>query len=178
MIETERLVLRPFQEADKESVFRVNGDSRVMDWLGGPIDRATSDATVDRINAHIRDHGFGFWAAEYRPDNRLIGMIGLGRMPSDLPPAPAVEAGWRLAPEYWGRGLAAEGATAALKWAFAHLATEEVVAITSVTNLRSQAVMRKSGMVEDPTRAFDHPQVGEDDPQRRHVLFVANRPTG
>jgi hypothetical protein len=42
------------------------------------IDRASSDAMINRINAHILDHGFGFWAAGYRPERRLIGMIVFG----------------------------------------------------------------------------------------------------
>jgi RimJ/RimL family protein N-acetyltransferase len=177
MIETDRLILRELRDNDREAVFAVNGDSRVNSWLGGPIDRAQSDASLDRISAHIRDHGFSFWGAEYRPEKRLIGMIGLGHMPTDLPPAPAIEIGWRLAPDYWGRGLAVEGATAVLKWAFANLAIDEVVAITSGINARSQAVMRRIGMLEDPSRGFDHPRVGEDDPLRRHVLYAAHRST-
>jgi RimJ/RimL family protein N-acetyltransferase len=175
MIQTERLILRSFRDSDREAAFQVNGDSRVSDWLGGPIDRAGSDASLDRINAHIEAHGFGFWAAEYRPDRRLIGMIGLWHMRPDLPPAPAIEVGWRLAPDYWGRGLAVEGATAVLAWAFANLSIEDVVAITAASNFRSQSVMRRCGMREDPSRAFEHPQLGEGHPLRRHLVFVARR---
>jgi RimJ/RimL family protein N-acetyltransferase len=173
MIETERLILRPFRETDGDAAFQVNGDSRVSDWLGGPLDRAASDAMIDRCNAHIRDHGFGFWAAEYRPEARLIGMIGVRHMPTDLPPAPAIEAGWRLAFDYWGRGLASEGAAAAIAWAFKDLATQEVIAITAVGNLASQRVMRRCGMIEDPLRRFAHPRLAEDHPLRQHVVYVA-----
>jgi len=174
-IETVRLFLRPFREADHEAFAALNGDPRVSDWLGGPIDRAASDAIVDRINAHIAEHGFGFWAAELKAERRLVGMIGIRRMPDDLPCAPAIEAGWRLSPDVWGRGLAAEGARAALDWGFAHLPDDEIVAITAIGNLRSQAVMRRIGMTEQPDRAFDHPLLPEDHPLRRHVLYAARR---
>lgn len=121
MIETARLILRPFRDADRDAFAALNGDPRVSDWLGGPIDRAQSDAAVDRINAHIAEHGFGFWAAERKADGRLIGMVGLMRMGPELPPAPAIEAGWRLAPDAWGQGYVTEGAKAAFAWGFAEL---------------------------------------------------------
>lgn len=176
LLETARLVLRPFREEDRDAFAAINGDPRVNDWLGGPIDRAASDAVIDRINAHIAEHGFGFWAAELKAERRLIGMIGIRRMPEDVPPAPAIEAGWRLAPGVWGQGLAAEGARAALDWGFSRLPDDEIIAITAAGNLRSQAVMRRIGMVEQPQRGFDHPLLPEDHPLRRHVLFAAKRP--
>lgn len=174
-VESARLILRPFREEDRAPFAALNGDARVSDWLGGPIDRAASDATLDRINAHIAEHGFGFWAAELKADGRLAGMIGIRRMPADLPPAPAIEAGWRLSPEAWGQGLAAEGARAALDWGFANLPDDEIIAITATGNLRSQAVMRRIGMVEQPDRGFDHPLLPLDHPLRRHVLYAAKR---
>ena len=169
MIETARLVLRPFRDADRDAFAALNGDPRVSDWLGGPIDRAASDAAVDRINGHIAEHGFGFWAAERKADRRLVGMIGLKQMAPELPPAPAIEAG--------GQGLAAEGAQAALAWGFAHLQADEIIAITAVGNLRSRAVMQRIGMVEQPERGFDHPHLAEGHPLRRHVVYAAKAAT-
>jgi RimJ/RimL family protein N-acetyltransferase len=178
MIETARLILRPFHEADRDPFAALNGDPRVGDWLGGPIDRAASDAAIDRINAHVAEHGFGFWAAERRADGRLIGMIGLARMTPELPPSPAVEAGWRLAPEAWGQGFAVEGAQAALAWGLANICADEIIAITAVGNLRSRAVMQRVGMVERPERSFDHPRLAPDHPLRRHVVYSVRRPPG
>lgn len=148
MIETARLILRPFRDADRDAFAAINGDPRVSDWLGGPIDRAASDAVVDRVNAHIAAYGYGFWAAERKADARLIGLIGLKPMEDDLPPAPAVEIGWRLAPDAWGQGFATEGGAAALDWGFARRVASEIIAITAAGNLRSQAVMRRIGMTE------------------------------
>jgi RimJ/RimL family protein N-acetyltransferase len=172
-IETGRLILRPFRDADRDAFAALNGDPRVSDWLGGPIDRAQSDAGVDRINTHIAEHGFGFWAAERKADGRLIGMIGLKRMGLELPPGPAIEAGWRLTPDAWGQGLVTEGAQAALAWGFAQLQVREIIAITAVGNLRSRAVMQRIGMTEQPGREFDHPGLAEDHPLRRHVVYAA-----
>ena len=176
MIETERLILRAFRDEDREPLAAINGDPRVYDWLGGPIGREQSDALIDRVNAHIARHGFGFFAAERKADARLIGMVGLQVLRPELPPAPGVELGWRLAPGAQGSGLATEGAAAALAWGFANLDHEELIAFTAATNVRSQAVMRRIGMTHDPARDFDHPSLAEGHPLRRHVVFVARRP--
>jgi RimJ/RimL family protein N-acetyltransferase len=177
VIETARLVLRPFRDADRAPFAALNGDPRVGDWLGGPFDRAASDATIARVNSHIVEHGFGFWAVVRKSDARLIGMIGLKHMAPELPPAPAIEAGWRLSPEAWGQGFAAEGAQAALAWGFAQLQADEIIAITAVGNLRSRAVMERIGMAEQPERAFDHPNLAEGHPLRRHVVYAAKAAT-
>lgn len=175
MIETPRLILRAFREADLADFAEVNGDPRVHAWLGGPIDRAASDAIAVRINTHIARHGFGLWAAELKAAGRVAGFIGLAHV-EDLPMGPVIEMGWRLSPDTWGQGLASEGAKAALDWAFANLDADEIVAFTAETNLASQGVMRKIGMIHDPSRDFDHPRLAEDHPLRRHVLFAVRRP--
>ena len=175
MIETDRLILRAFREADREAFAAINGDPRVNEWLGGPISREQSDATLDRINAQIAADGFGFWAAERKDDGRLVGMIGLRR--NTAGPAPiALELGWRLSPDAQGTGLATEGAKAALDWGFANLGTGEILAWTAATNVRSQAVMRRIGMDHDPARDFVHTGLAEGHPLRRHVVFAARRP--
>ncbi|MBL8770485.1 MAG: GNAT family N-acetyltransferase [Phenylobacterium sp.] len=175
MIETDRLILRAFREEDRAPMAAINGDPRVNEWLGGPIGREQSDAFVDRVNAQIAADGFGFYAAERKADGRLIGMIGIRRNVS--PPAPtAIELGWRLSPEAQGTGLATEGAQACLDWGFANLDTDEILAWTASTNVRSQAVMRRIGMAADPSRDFVHTGLPEGHPLRQHVVFAARRP--
>jgi len=175
MIETERLILRAFREDDRAPLAAINGDPRVGEWLGGAIDRAASDALLDRLNAEIARDGFGFFAAERKADGRLVGMIGI-RAQKDAPPAPCLELGWRLAVEAQGQGYATEGARALLDWGFATQGNDEILAWTAASNLRSQAVMRRIGMDPDPALDFDHPALAEDHPLRRHVVFVAKRP--
>ena len=64
MIQTDRLVLRPAVDADRDAIAAMNGDTRVSDWLGGPIDRAASDAFVDGL-AHFRAARFEAAASEF-----------------------------------------------------------------------------------------------------------------
>jgi RimJ/RimL family protein N-acetyltransferase len=176
MIETPRLILRNYTEDDREAFAALNGDPRVGDWLGGAIGRAASDAMMDRIVAHIAEHGWGLWAAERKDDGRLVGFTGLATVEEgDLPVGPAVEIGWRLVPPVWGQGFATEGGRAALDWGLANLDTPEIVAFTAATNLKSRAVMARLGMTHDPARDFDHPRLAEDHPLRRHVVYAARR---
>jgi RimJ/RimL family protein N-acetyltransferase len=176
MIETERLILRPWRDADRAPFAEINGHPGVGGWLGGVLDAGRSDALVERITAHMAEHGFGFWAAERKADGRLVGAIGPMVMGEDMPAPGAIELGWRLHPDAQGRGLATEGAAAARDWAFAALGAAEVVAITAEANGRSQAVMRRLGMSHDPARDFDHPRLAAGHPLRRHVFYAMARP--
>ena len=175
MIETERLILRPPEDRDRVALAAMNGDPRVGDWLGSTLTSEQNDAMIDRVLAHIAEHGFGFWAVERKADGVIAGMAGLLAMSADMPPGPAVEVGWRLSPATWGQGYASEAARAAVEWAFAELKPPEVVAITAHSNLKSQAVMRRIGMSPEPHRDFDHPKLAPDHPLRRHVTFAIRR---
>ena len=177
MIETPRLILRPYTQADRDAFAALNGHPEVGRWLAGVMDREASDAMMDRISGQIAEQGFGFWGAERKADGRLVGMIGLLVMGEGLPAPGAIELAWRVHPDAQGTGLATEGAAAARDWAFANLDIDEVVAITAETNVRSQGVMTKIGLVRDPSRDFDHPKLAEDHPLRRHVFFAQKRPS-
>ena len=80
-----------------------------------------------------------------------------------------IEIGWRLRTEFWDQGYATEAAQACVALA-AKLGIEELVAFTTVTNLRSQRVMQKLGM--ELLCEFDHPALPEGHPLRRHVLYL------
>jgi len=175
MIETPRLILRAWREADRPAFAAINGDPRVGDWLGGAIDRAASDAVMDRLQAQIDADGFGFWAAERREDGRLVGMIGLRRQDA-APPGPCLELGWRLSPDAQGAGLATEGAKAALDWGFSNHDAPEILPGTAHTNVRSQAAPRPIGRLPDFAPGFGHPTPAADHPLRRDAMSAPRRP--
>lgn len=174
MIETERLILRPWRDSDREPFAAINADPRVAEWLGGVRSPAETDEMINRVDAHVARLGYGFWAAERKADGLLVGMIGL-KFHEESPPGPCVEMGWRLAHDFWGQGLATEGARAALAWGFANIDVDEIIAFTAATNLASQAVMTRIGMTRDPARDFEHPQLAMGHPLRPHVVFAARR---
>jgi RimJ/RimL family protein N-acetyltransferase len=175
-LETERLVLRQWQETDREPFRRINADPRVMGFFPGTLSAGESDALVDRIERHFEQHGFGLWAAELRADQSLIGFVGLAAPTFEAAFTPCVEIGWRLSAHYWGQGLATEAAREVVRYAFGELRLESLVSLTVPANIRSRRVMEKIGMTRDPRDDFNHPNLPEGHPLRRHVLYRLLRP--
>ena len=62
MIETPRLIIRPWQESDRAPFAAMGADPEVMAHFPALLSRAESDAMVDRIGLMLADQGFGFWA--------------------------------------------------------------------------------------------------------------------
>lgn len=176
MIVTDRLILRPWKEDDREPFFRMNSDPAVMQFLPKCLSRAESDALVDRIHSHFQKHSFGLYAVNRRNGPSFIGFIGLSVPAFQAHFTPCVEIGWRLAADQWGRGLATEGATAILRYAFDELNLPEVVSFTVPANVASRRVMEKIGMRHDSAGDFDHPSLPEGSPLRRHVLYRVQNP--
>jgi RimJ/RimL family protein N-acetyltransferase len=133
----------------------MNGDARVMRFVGEgrPLDRPGSDALLERIEVHWAEHGFGLWAVqELEGSGKPLGFCGLA-IPSFLPEVlPAVEVGWRLRRDAWGRGYAAEAAQAALAWGWEDLGLEQVIAIVDPRNDASLRVAEKLGMTRGRDR--------------------------
>jgi RimJ/RimL family protein N-acetyltransferase len=168
---TPRLHLRRWRKTDRIPFQAINADPRVMEFMPGPLSAQHSDDLIGRIEQHLDRHGFGLYAAELLEDKTLIGFIGLNIPGYDAPFMPAVEIGWRLAVDYWGRGLATEGARAVVDRAFNTLQLSSLVSFTVPENLRSRRVMEKLGMTHDPANDFDHPSLPPGHRFRHHVLY-------
>jgi ribosomal-protein-alanine N-acetyltransferase len=177
MIQTGRLILRTWREEDLAPFAAMNADPRVREFFPGLLTAAESDAEARRLQQRFQQDGFCFFAAELRTGPTFIGFVGIQTMNFAVPslPQPAVEIGWRLAPRFWGKGLAVEGARAVLDYAFHQVNLQQVVAITVPANVRSRRVMEKIGMNHVPALDFDHPRLAEGHPLRPHVLYRLTR---
>jgi RimJ/RimL family protein N-acetyltransferase len=159
-VETERLVLRPWRPAeDLDALAAMNADPAVMRWVAPnrPLRREETAEFLDRMVRHWDEHGFGLWAVVPREEEGAphIGFAGLA-IPSFLPAIlPAVEVGWRLAPAWWGRGLATEAARASVAFGFERLGLRSIVSVIDARNERSLRVAEKLGM--RPGRDRLHP---------------------
>jgi RimJ/RimL family protein N-acetyltransferase len=142
VIETDRLVLRRFVEADRETVARWNADPVFTRHLRGVHTREQSNAVFDRWERHWDEHGFGLLAVTWKETGQLIGRTGpqFHRAWAHDP-----EVGWALDPVWWGRGIATEAGAASIAWAFGGLGYARVVSITTEENLASRNVMAKLG---------------------------------
>jgi RimJ/RimL family protein N-acetyltransferase len=177
VLRTERLVLRPWRDADLAPFAALNADPRVREHFPSCLTQAESDASAERIRGFFDLRGYGLWAAEVVGGAPFIGFIGLAEPSFVAHFTPCVEIGWRLAHEHWGQGYATEGARAALGVGFEVLELAEIVSMTTATNTRSRRVMEKLGMRRDPAEDFDHPNLAPGSPARRHVLYRLRNPT-
>ncbi|MGA3346508.1 MAG: GNAT family N-acetyltransferase [Terracidiphilus sp.] len=168
---TDRLLLRRWRDEDRLPFQQLNADPRVMEFMPGLLAPEASDQLIAHIETHFEQHGFGPFAAELREGGAFLGYIGLYVPTFNAKFMPAVEIGWRLSAEYWGRGLATEGANAVVQHAFKELGLENLVSFTVPENLRSRRVMEKLGMTHNSADDFDHPSMPGGHPLRRHVLY-------
>jgi RimJ/RimL family protein N-acetyltransferase len=166
-LRTERLVLRRWRESDLEPWAAMNADPEVREHLGGVMTREQSDASVAAFESDFDERGFGWWAVEVGATGEFIGFAGLDQVEEDMP-FTGVEIGWRLSRSSWGRGYATEAARATLTFGFETLKLPEILAITTLGNVRSQAVMRRIGMTL--ADEFDDPTAPEG-PLRRSVVY-------
>jgi RimJ/RimL family protein N-acetyltransferase len=174
-IRTERLILRNWEERDRDLFHRINSDDRVMEFFDFRRDRATADAVMDKMREEIARDGYGWTAAELIATGECIGFIGLHPVEiPDLGRSGTFEIGWRLSQEFWGKGFASEGARALLDFGFGKLDLQEIISFAVWSNARSTAVMERLGMRRDPSADFDHPRV-VDPHLKRHVLYRLKR---
>jgi len=150
VLTTSRLRLRPWRDKDLEPYAALNADARVREFFPGTMTADESAASMRHIREHFARHGFGLWAAEEIGGAPFIGFIGLAIPVFDAHFMPCVEVGYRLAFDHWSRGYATEGARAALEFGFESAGLDEIVSMTTVTNVRSRRVMTKLGMTHNP----------------------------
>jgi 3-dehydroquinate dehydratase/shikimate dehydrogenase len=172
---TERLRLRQWNSTDREPFAKFNADARVMEYFYSTLTRAESDAVADVIQEHIEQNGWGLWAVEIPDVVSFAGFIGLSQPRFSAHFTPCTEIGWRLGPEFWGRGYASEGARAVMRFGLETLALDEIVSFTSASNKPSRRVMERIGMTHDPRDDFDHPGLPLEHELRRHVLYRKSR---
>lgn len=138
----------------------MDSDPQVMVMLGGVRDEAETGAYLARNLHHWTTHGFGLWILRDVQDNRVAGRAVLRHLLVEG--SDEVEVGYGFFAEFWGRGLATEIAAACLQLGRVELDLPSIVAITLPSNLRSQRVMTKVGLVYE--REVSHEGL-------THVLF-------
>lgn len=177
MIQTDRLTLRPWREADKPAFAAIINTPAMMHHFGGVAPRPAIDAILDQQIASQAHDGCSMWAVEV--DGDLAGICGVRWQrfyPGQIPVDGELEIGWRIGERWWGRGLARDAAAASLTWAWANTDAPRVAAWTSAGNTRSSGLMRRLGMRRAPALDFHHPKVAASDPDGAMVVYVIDRP--
>ena len=163
VVETERLRLEPWDRREHTAgLAAMNADPEVMRFVnaGGTFTRVESRVASDRLAEHWRTYGFGLWAVLEKASGRMVGFAGLAH-PLWLPGwERAVEVGWRLHRDVWGRGYATEAGRAGLDYGFGTLELAEIISLIHPDNRRSLAVAGRLGLVH--RERLRHPQRPED----------------
>jgi RimJ/RimL family protein N-acetyltransferase len=174
-LRTERLLLRQWRDSDLDPWAAMNADPLVREFLGGPLTREQSAASLDRFRTDIETRGWGFWAVEVTGTGEFAGFAGFDEVDKDMP-FHGVEIGWRLARGAWGHGYATEAARVCVEYGFGRLGLHEILAVAAKGNVRSHAVMRRLGMTHDPAEDFEDPTEPPGSPQRAAVLYRLKNP--
>jgi RimJ/RimL family protein N-acetyltransferase len=171
IIETERLILRTWKKEDAEAYFQINQDPKVIEFLRGPLTIEQVNEFIPAVNSHGNMHGYTLWTACLKETGELIGFIGLNYTDWESHFTPAVEVGWRLGSQFWGKGYATEGAKASLDYGFKKCGLKEIISFTVPANVRSIRVMEKIGLKRDLNGDFAHPKLPADHHLSQHILY-------
>ena len=144
-LESERLLIRPFQLGDEVAMYELNSNPIVQKYTGDTLVKSVEQAKDILTNVVLKDykdHGYGRLAVIYKPNNKLIGFTGIKYLPeadgqSDL--------GYRFLPEYWGKGIATESSKMSLKFGFEKLNLKKIIGFTEIENSASTHVLEKIG---------------------------------
>jgi RimJ/RimL family protein N-acetyltransferase len=178
-VETERLVLREWDESDARAFYDVMNTPAVMRHLGGVQAFDAWLEAFERLRGYQRDLGHTFWIVEDKASREILGFCGMKRVNSpgagELTGTP--EIGWRLRESAWGRGIAKEAAIASLDLAFGRFGFDHVIAMTIPPNVESQGLMKRLGMTRREDLDFVDERFGpEVNPQIVYWLDAADWP--
>ncbi|NVD38415.1 GNAT family N-acetyltransferase [Ensifer sp. HO-A22] len=151
IIETERLVLRPYRRDDFTAYAALFADSEVTRFVGGvPYTREQSWTRFLRQVGMWHYFGFGFFAIQDRATGTFLGEAGFHDVHRLITPSleGTMETGWALSPKAHGQGLATEAVSAALEWADRQFPQVRKTCIIDVGNRASVRVAEKQGFKE------------------------------
>ena len=145
-LETDRLLLRAWQESDYQPVSAYYSDPEMTEYLGGVQDAESAFRQMATYLGHWHLFGFGYWAVEEKSSHAFVGGCGLWKSPQ----WPEIELGYWLLPEFHGTGMALEAAQVAKDFAFNTLNLNTLVSYIDATNVSSIRLAEKLGAKAEP----------------------------
>ena len=164
VLETERLVFRRERPGDLATWLEHMNTPAVMEKVGGV---QPPDKVAESFARMAADEGaLGFYFLALKADGKLIGKAGLSRIETPIAPnelREAVQVGWTLRADCWGRGYAREAAEASLDLAFARAGLATVYGQTSERNTPSWGLMLRLGMERRVDLDYHDPEYPPED---------------
>jgi RimJ/RimL family protein N-acetyltransferase len=144
ILQTPRLILRQFIEADAPLILKLNSDPEIVKYVHEPTLR-TIEHAQEILNSIILPqykNNLGRWAIHTKEDLEFIGLCGLKYRPEP----DEIDLGYRLMQKAWGNGYATEAAKASLEHGFTKLNLKLITGRAHIENLASIKVLEKIGM--------------------------------
>jgi ribosomal-protein-alanine N-acetyltransferase len=171
LLETERLLIRPWQPADRAPFIAFTQDPEVMRYVHGglPYTEAEIDEWLGRQKRQVEQFDVCIGALVEKATDRLVGVCGT----QPLGTTGDLEIGWWLARDVWGRGYATEGGAAAMHHVLETLGRKRVVAVIDPGNDASVRVTQRLGMHYEAR--YTGVQLGHRRPEIVVDLFVKEK---
>lgn len=175
LFESERLGFRNWIKADLDEFARINADFEVMEYFPKILTKKETAEFMARLGNHFTEKGYSYFATEILKTGEFIGFIGLTFQDYKTNFTPAVDIGWRLKRNAWGKGYATEGAKKCLEFGFRELNLDEIISTCTKKNFQSENVMKKLGMKK--IGEFNHPKLLNFPGLKKCICYGINRNT-
>ena len=149
--ETERLILREFEESDAQEFYELNADPEVMKYTGDIVFKDVDHALSLIVNyPDYKKNGFGRNTLILKETNEFIGWCGLKQLgPNEI------DLGFRLLRKHWNKGYATESSLKHLELGFGEYGLNEIWGYAHPDNIGSNRVIEKCGFTYIETKPYD-----------------------
>lgn len=169
IFKSERLGFRKWRDEDIEEFGKLNSDEEVMEHFPKTLSKKEVEYFIEKLKNHHEENGFTYYATEILETKEFIGMIGLAFQKYKTEFTPAIDIGWRLKRSSWGKGYATEGAKKCVEYAFNELDIKRIISVCTITNQKSENVMKKIGMTK--VGEFNHPELSNHPDYEKHFCY-------
>lgn len=167
-----RLGFRNWKQSDIDQLLKLNSSKEVMKYFPSIPNKQQCESFITRMQKLYEEKKLCYFAVEVIDSEEFIGFIGLSEQTYEADFNPSIDIGWRLLPDFWGKGYATEGAKRCVDYAFNTLKLEKIVSVAPSINIPSITVMERIGMQKEYT--FDHPLLKDYSELQECVLYTLN----
>ncbi|MFJ7732675.1 GNAT family N-acetyltransferase [Lysinibacillus sp. NPDC097231] len=147
IIETERLILREFNNNDVMILYSIFSDAETMKYYPSPFNLEQTKNWIEKNKQRYREDGYGLWAVCLKESQEIIGDCGLVKQIVDG--KTEVEIGYHIHKNHWSKGYATEAAKSCMKYGFDRLGQDKLISIIDPKNGPSIRVAEKNGFIKE-----------------------------
>ena len=145
IFKSERLGFRNLRNEDLEEFAKLNSDEEVMEHFPKILSKKEVEKFIEKLRNHYAKNGYTYYATEILETKEFIGMIGLAFQEYKTNFTPAIDIGWRLKRNAWGKGYATEALAETVDFIFNELNKRRIVTSIDPRNIKSIELMQRLG---------------------------------